>query len=71
MKFTTTLQRSWWQQPPGKKPPASGAKMENGLFDSFASRRTRDCRQHCFAAVDFEELIFSNNCIMMPNIKKF
>ena len=42
---------------PEEKPPASGAKLENGLFVSFASRKTRDCWQHCFAAVDFEELV--------------
>ena len=42
---------------PGGNPPASGPKMENGLFHSFASTKTRGCRQHCFAAVDFEGLI--------------
>ena len=36
----------------GEKPPASGAKMENGLFDSYASRKTRDFAQHCFVVVD-------------------
>ena len=42
---------------PGEKPPASDTKMEKGLFDFSASRKTRHYRQHCFAAVDFEELI--------------
>ena len=56
---------------PGKKPPTSGAKLENDLFDSFASRKTRDCRQHCFAAVNFEELILLfDNCVMMSNVEK-
>ena len=42
---------------PGGKPLASVAKKENGHFDSFASRKTRDCRQHCSAVVDVEELV--------------
>ena len=42
---------------PGGKPLASVAKKENCKFDSFASRKTRDCRRHCSTAVDVEELI--------------
>ena len=42
---------------PREKPLASVAKKENGQFDSFALRKTRDCRQHCSVAVDVKELV--------------
>ena len=42
---------------PGGKPLTSVAKRENGQYDSFASRKIRDCRQHCSAAVDVEESV--------------
>ena len=42
---------------PGGKPLVSVAKKGNGQFDSFAWRKIRDCRTHCFAATDVEELV--------------
>ena len=42
---------------PGGKPLAAGAKRENGQFDSFASRKISDCRQHFPVAVDAKELV--------------
>ena len=42
---------------PGGKPLTSVAKKENSQFDSFASRKTMDCRQYCSEAVDVEELV--------------
>ena len=42
---------------PREKPQASVAKKENGQFDYFALKKTRDCRQHCPVAVDVEELV--------------
>ena len=56
VNLTISLEQSWWQHLWGK-PLASVAKKENDQFDSFASRKTRDCRQHCSAAVDVEELV--------------
>lgn len=53
VKFITALKDYGGNITWGK---TSSAKMEKGLFDFFASRKTKDCRQH-FATVDFEELI--------------
>ena len=42
---------------PGEKHLASVAKKGNGQFDSFTSRKTRDCRRHCSAVADAKELV--------------
>ena len=42
---------------PEEKALASGANIEKGQFYSFASRKTRDCRKHCSAAIHTEELV--------------